>query len=123
VNISNIVSPSGITQSAAVLALKKPDIFIEKYLRKWQARRDFLLKTLKGYPVIKPSGGWSMLLDISKYGISAEEAAKNLLNKSKIAVTPMEGWGSSAGHFIRIVFANEPIERLAGIRERIEKVF
>lgn len=123
VNISNIVCPSGITQNAAALALKKPDMFLEKYLRKWQARRDFLLKALKGYPIIKPSGGWSMLFDVSRYGISSEQAAKNLFEKSKIAVTPMEGWGSSAGHFIRFVFSNEPIERLAGIRERIDKAF
>ncbi len=123
VNISNTVCPSGITQSAAALALRKPDMFLEKYLRKWQARRDFILKTLKGYPVIKPTGGWSMLMDVSKYGITGEEAAKRLLDKGKIAVTPMEGWGSSAGNFIRLVFANEPIERLAGIRERLEKAF
>jgi N-succinyldiaminopimelate aminotransferase len=123
VNISNNVCPSGITQSAAALALRKPDIFLEKYLRKWQARRDFLFKSLKGYPAIKPMGGWSLLLDVSKYGMSGEEAAKVMLEKSKIAVTPMDGWGSNAGHFVRMVFANEPIERLVGIRERLEKAF
>jgi N-succinyldiaminopimelate aminotransferase len=123
VNISNTVCPSGITQSAAALALRKPDIFLEKYLRKWQARRDFLIKSLKGYPVIKPMGGWSLLMDVSKFGKSGEEAAKVLLDRSRIAVTPMEGWGSNTGHFVRLVFSNEPIERLVGIRERMEKAF
>jgi N-succinyldiaminopimelate aminotransferase len=123
VNISNNVCPSGITQSAAALALRKPDIFLEKYLRKWQARRDFMLKSLKGYPVIKPLGGWSMLLDVTKFGMTGEEASRVLLEKSKIAVTPMDGWGSSTGHFVRLVFSNEPIERLVGIRERFEKAF
>jgi hypothetical protein len=35
----------------------------------------------------------------------------------------MDGWGSSTGHFVRLVFSNEPIERLVGIRERFEKAF
>jgi N-succinyldiaminopimelate aminotransferase len=123
VNISNIVCPSGITQSAAALALRKPDMFLEKYLRKWQARRDFMLKALKGYPIIKAGGGWSMLFDVSRYGITGEEAARKLLEKGKVAVTPMDGWGSSTGQFVRIVFSNEPIERIAGIRERFDKAF
>jgi aspartate/methionine/tyrosine aminotransferase len=123
VNISNTVCPSGITQSAAALAIRKPDMFLEKYLRKWQARRDFIIKTLKGYPIIKPGGGWSMLLDVSKFGMNGEEAAKVLLEKAKIAVTPMNGWGSNTGHFVRIVFSNEPIERLVNIRERMDKAF
>jgi len=123
VNISNTVCPPGLSQSAATLALRKPDMFLEKYLRKWQARRDFLLKSLKGYPVIKPMGGWSMLMDISRYGLTGEEAAKKLLERGKIAVTPMDGWGSSAGHFVRLVFSNEPIERLVTVREKVDKAF
>jgi N-succinyldiaminopimelate aminotransferase len=123
VNMSNNVCPSGITQSAAALALRKPDMFLEKYLRKWQARRDFILKALKGYPIIRPGGGWSMLFDVSRYGITGEQAVTQLLEKSKIAVTSMDGWGSSTSNFVRMVFSNEPIERLAGIRERLDKAF
>jgi hypothetical protein len=33
----------------------------------------------------------------------------------------MTGWGADdrAGRYLRFVFANEPVDRLAGIRERI----
>jgi N-succinyldiaminopimelate aminotransferase len=33
----------------------------------------------------------------------------------------MTGWGSkTSDRFIRFVFSNEPVERLKGLRERIE---
>jgi hypothetical protein len=30
----------------------------------------------------------------------------------------MTGWGPSGARYLRIVFANEPVERLAGMGER-----
>ena len=30
----------------------------------------------------------------------------------------MDGWGPSAAGYLRIVFANEPVERLAELRDR-----
>jgi aspartate/methionine/tyrosine aminotransferase len=42
-----------------------------------------------------------------------------LLAKAEIAATPMKGWGPGAGRYLRFVFANEPVARLADIRARV----
>jgi|GEM_PF-1771492 hypothetical protein len=32
----------------------------------------------------------------------------------------MTGWGPSGERYLRLVFANEPVERLAGLRARFD---
>jgi N-succinyldiaminopimelate aminotransferase len=61
-----------------------------------------------------------MLLDAGQLGLSGEEASQRLLKKAGIAATPMINWGEVNGpQFVRLVFSNEPVERLAGIGARI----
>jgi N-succinyldiaminopimelate aminotransferase len=122
VNISNVVCPVGIAQEAAASALRMPDFDIFNATREWEKRRDILLQELDGLPVIRPQGGWSLLMDVSRYGINGAEASTRFFEKGKIAATPMTGWGSKrSDRYIRLVYSNEPVERLKGIRSRIEK--
>ena len=121
VNISNVVCPVGIAQAAATVALQAPDSDIAAASAEWQRRRDTILHELEGFPIVKPQGGWSMLLDVSGFGLTGAEASQRLLDKGKIAATAMTGWGSKRSvNFIRFVFSNEPVSRLHGLRERVE---
>lgn len=121
VNISNVVCPVGIAQTAATLALRTPDADVQAAAAEWQRRRDLILSELQGMPVVKPQGGWSMLMDTAPFGFTAAEFSTRLLERGKIAATAMNGWGSvRSDHFIRFVFSNEPTDRLRGIRGRIE---
>ncbi len=121
VNISNVVCPVGIAQAAATVALQAPDADIAAASAEWQSRRDIMIQELDGLPIIKPQGGWSMLMDVSGLGLTGAEASQRLLDKGKIAATAMTGWGSErSANFVRFVFSNEPGSRLRGIRERVE---
>lgn len=121
VNISNVVCPVGIAQAAATAALQAPDADIAAASAEWQHRRDTILHELEGFPIVKPQGGWSMLLDVSGFGLTGAEASQRLLEKGKIAATAMTGWGSErSANFVRFVFSNEPVSRLRGLRERVE---
>jgi hypothetical protein len=40
-----------------------------------------------------------------------------------MAATPMTGWGPSGAAYLRLVFANEPVERLGDLRERFGAAF
>ncbi len=121
VNISNVVCPVGIAQDAATRALHTPDSDIAAATAEWQSRRDIILQELDGLPVVKPEGGWSLLMDVSPFGLTSGEASERLLERSQIAATAMAGWGSERSeNFIRFVFSNEPISRLRGLRERVE---
>ncbi len=120
VNVSNVVSPVGIAQEAAAAALRTPDSDIAAAVASWSRRRDLMLQELEGLPVVRPQGGWSLLMDVSGFGMSSAEASERLLALGKVAATPMEGWGShGAGNYIRFVFSNERVHRLLGLRERI----
>ncbi|MCY4387582.1 MAG: aminotransferase class I/II-fold pyridoxal phosphate-dependent enzyme [Desulfurellaceae bacterium] len=121
VNISNVVCPVGIAQAAATVALQAPDADIAAASAEWQNRRDTILKELEGFPIVKPQGGWSMLLDVSGFGLTGAKASQRLLERGKIAATAMTGWGSKrSANFVRFVFSNEPVSRLRGLRERVE---
>ena len=61
-----------------------------------------------------------VLIDTAALDLPPERASALLLDKGRIAATAMIGWGApdQAGRYLRLVFANEPRARLAGIRER-----
>ncbi len=121
VNISNVVCNVGIAQAAATVALTTPDSDVAAATARWQRRRDVILEELEGLPVVKPQGGWSMLMDVTGYGLTGAQASARLLEKGQIAATPMTGWGRSRSDgFVRFVFSNEPVARLKGLRGRVE---
>lgn len=121
VNISNVVCPVGIAQAAATVALQAPDTDIATASAEWQNRRDTILHELEGFPIVKPQGGWSMLLDVSGFGLTGAEVSQRLLEKGEIAATAMTGWGSErSANFVRLVFSNEPVSRLRGLQGRVE---
>jgi N-succinyldiaminopimelate aminotransferase len=73
-------------------------------------------------PAIPPHGGWSLLLDTCALGLSGEDASRRLLRHGKIAATAMANWGGpETARYLRFVFANEPVERLAGIGQRVRR--
>ena len=121
VNISNVVCNVGIAQAAATVALESPDADVEAATARWQRRRDVILEELEGLPIVKPEGGWSLLLDVTDSGLTGAEASAKLLENGKIAATPMTGWGTPRSDgFVRFVFSNEPVARLRGLRARVE---
>ncbi|HLY28068.1 MAG TPA: hypothetical protein VKQ72_17110, partial [Aggregatilineales bacterium] len=89
-----------------------------------QRRRDVILQELEGLPLVKPQGGWSLLMDVSGFGLTGEQASQRLLERGKIAATAMTGWGSQrSANFVRFVYVNEPVDRLRGLRARVEASF
>ena len=124
VNISNVVCNVGIAQAAATQALESPESDVADAVARWQGRRDVILEELGGLPVVKPEGGWSLLMDVTGYSLTGAQASELLLEKGKIAATPMTGWGSPRSDgFVRFVFSNEPAARLRGLRDRVEAAF
>jgi aspartate/methionine/tyrosine aminotransferase len=120
VNISNVVCQVGIAMPGAAAALNARDDGLPLSVTEWQKRRDVVLDELAGLPVIPSAGGWCLLLDTQKLGLDSETAVQLLLSKGKTAATPMKNWGSDrSANYIRFVYANEPVHRLRGLRERI----
>jgi aspartate/methionine/tyrosine aminotransferase len=118
-HLFNVVTPVSLTQRAAVEALRTPDADAAAAVAEWQRRRDVVVAQLEAFDPVPAAGGWSLLVDVSPRGITAREAAARLLERGRVAATPMDGWGEVNGaQHVRVVFANEPVERLAGLGER-----
>jgi len=121
VSISNVVCQTGIAMGAAAAAIKDPNDGIERSVEEWKRRRNVALEELKDFDVIRPEGGWSFLVDVSTLDMDATTASKRLLDKGKIAATPMVNWGSkNSSRYVRVVFSNEPVERLKGLGKRFK---
>lgn len=118
-HIYNAVTPGGIGMAGAVAALQTPPGDRERNVAELQRRRDAMLASLDGLPVVKPDGAWSMLMDCAPLGIDPGELSRRLI-REKVAATPMTGWGGPvADRHIRFVFSNEPVERLALLGARV----
>ena len=125
VHIYNGLTPGGIAQAGAYAALTAPNEAedLAKCVAEWQERRDVMLEQLQGMPVVPAEGGWCMLMNVQKMGFStASEVSRLLLEKGKVAATPMTYWGEkNSEQFLRLVFSNEPIQRLADLRGRFDR--
>jgi len=124
VGLTNVCCPVGIAMPGAATALRLSDGGDAAAPAEWQRRRDALLEEVKDLPVIRPDGGWCLLLNTRELGLDPAAASKALLEKGKVAATPMTHWGSvRAADYLRFVYANEPVERLRGLRDRLRRAW
>jgi aspartate/methionine/tyrosine aminotransferase len=123
-HLYNVVTPSGFSQVGAEAALNTSYDEFFFYLKIWEMRRNVVLSELKDFKIIPAQGGWSMVMDVSPLKMDAETASRKLLEKGKVAVTPMTHWGMlNSKQFIRLVFSNESVERLKSLGDRFRAAF
>lgn len=122
VGLTNVVCQVGLAQDAVATALTAPDgeADVARAVAIWKSRRDVILKQLTSYPVVPPDGGWSMLIDTRPLGMDPATASERLFTHGRVAATPMTGWGPTGDRYLRLVFANEPVERLSDLRSRCD---
>jgi aspartate/methionine/tyrosine aminotransferase len=119
VHIYNGVVISGFGQIGAARAIQLGDDDVRAAVGKWERRHEELMRQCDGLPVMPAHGGWSVLIDAQAGGLDAQELSNRLL-EHKVAATPMTAWGETvAPRFVRLVFSNEPVERLSLLGERL----
>jgi aspartate/methionine/tyrosine aminotransferase len=119
-HVYNTTTPVGIARAAATAVLRGDHGHVAECVAQLQRRRDAILDGLAGLPLVRPGGGWSMLLDVVALGTDPASASAALLRDGAVAATPMTGWGDEvAARYIRFVFSAEPVERLRTLPERL----
>lgn len=119
VSLANVVVPVGIAQDAVAIALERSWETLPSYVGELQRRRDAVLTALDGLPVGVPGGGWSLLMRVSDFAMDGAALSERLLAHG-VCATAMAGWGVAHGaQYIRFVFANEPVARLALLGARV----
>jgi aspartate/methionine/tyrosine aminotransferase len=120
VHIYNGVVTSGFGQVGAAASLRAGDDDVRRAVGEWERRHDELVRQCEGLPLVPAHGGWSALLDAEACGLGPDELSWRLLEQ-KVAATPMtDAWGGDvATRYLRLVFSNEPVERLALLGDRL----
>jgi aspartate/methionine/tyrosine aminotransferase len=120
VHVYNTTMPTAVARAAATAVLRGEQGHVGECVAELERRRDCILEGLPGWPLVRPAGGWSLLLNTRRLGLEPAEASRLLLEEAAIAATPMTGWGDAvAADYVRFVFSAEPLERLATIPERL----
>jgi aspartate/methionine/tyrosine aminotransferase len=120
VHIYNGIVTSGFGQIGAAAALRAGDDDVRAAVAEWERRYEELVRQCEGLPLVPAHGGWSALFDAEACGFDASELSQRLLDH-KVAATPMtDAWGGAyANKYVRLVFSNEPVERLALLGDRL----
>lgn len=122
VHTYNTTGNVSVARRAAEAVLRGPQGHVAEAVAELQRRRDAILDALDGWPLVRPAGGWSLLLDVAALGTTPEAASAALL-KAGVAATGMTGWGAEvAARYVRFVFSAEPVARLATLGERLAGV-
>lgn len=124
-----IMAASTPSQYAGIEALKNGDKDIEMMKEEYDRRRRYLLSEFMrlGLPCFEPKGAFYIFPDISRFGLSSEEFATELLNKEKLVVVPGTAFGDSGEGFVRISYAyslpdlKEAIKRLERFIKSLNK--
>lgn len=95
------------SQYAAIEALKYGDEDVAKMRESYNERRRFLVKELDtmGIPCFEPMGAFYVFPNISRFGMTSEEFATELLKKEQLAVVPGTAFGECGEGFLRISYA------------------
>jgi arginine:pyruvate transaminase len=103
----------------AALADELPEVAAlrEDYRRRTELLAGILAKA-PNCRAIPPEGGMFVLLDIRGTGLGAQEFARALLDREKVAVLPCDGFGPSAAGHLRIALS-APDPRLEEAGRRI----
>ena len=109
------------SQHAAIEALKKCDGVVAEMRETYNQRRQFIMHRFKemDIPCFEPFGAFYVFPNISKFGMTSEEFALELLNKEKVAVVPGTAFGDCGEGFLRISYAYS-IENLKIALDKIE---
>ena len=95
------------SQYAAVEALKNGDEDVARMRESYDGRRRYLLHAMEemNLKCFEPKGAFYIFPNISRFGLTSEEFATQLLMEEKLAVVPGTAFGDCGEGFIRISYA------------------
>lgn len=110
------------SQYAAVEALKNGDEDVARMRESYDGRRRYLLHAMAemNLKCFEPKGAFYIFPNISRFGLTSEEFATQLLMEEKLAVVPGTAFGDCGEGFIRISYAYS-LENLKEAMGRIQR--
>jgi aspartate aminotransferase len=125
VHSHSITCAASFSQVGAVAALEGPQDFIDSMVEAWDRRRRLIaagLNDVPGFNCPLPEGAFYALPDVSGTGLSGQEVAKLLIERSRVGVTPGGAFGDVTNNHIRLSFANSD-QAIDAALNRIRETF
>ncbi|MEQ1758822.1 MAG: aminotransferase class I/II-fold pyridoxal phosphate-dependent enzyme [Vicinamibacterales bacterium] len=101
--------PATFIQDAAAAALAGPQDAVEQMRREYAARLETAARTLDGIPgvkVMRPEGGFFVMLDIRETGLSSNAVRERLLREFGVVVVHGAAYGAGGEGTLRVSFAS-----------------
>jgi len=112
VHVYNTTGAVSVARKAAEAVLRGPQAHVADCVTELQRRRDTIIAALPGWNIVRPAGGWSLLVE-------TDRTPEWFMDRG-VAATPMTGWGGAvADRYVRFVFSAEPRERLETLTARL----
>ena len=122
--VNNHSCPSSISQYAGLEALKGPQDELNRIVKEFQKRKEFLhteINKLDKLSCFDPGGAFYAFPNISKTGLNGNEFSNIALEKKGVALVPGTSFGDKAENFVRISFANS-LEKISEAIKRISTI-
>ena len=113
--------PTSISQYAGIEALQGPQDEVNKIVKEFEKRRNFIfdeLNKLENISCFRPGGAFYAFPNISNTNLTGEKFAEIALNDHGVALVPGTSFGNCAKKYVRISYANS----LDNIREAIKRI-
>ena len=110
---------SGFTQAAAFAALQQSQAESEFIRVTFKQRRDIVfsaLNNIKATPILKPSAGMFIMMDVRALGMNGLEFANALYKTTGVAVLDAGAFGKASYGWIRISFTVDDTLLLEGCK-------
>lgn len=112
---------SNIMQDAAIAAMRMPYKYVEKTMKKYQKRRDFLVKELQelGWHVRKPVATMYFWLKVPK-NMGSKEFCTQTMRKTGVVFTPGIAFGKGCDGYFRLSLVQD-IKKLKEALKRLKE--
>ncbi len=116
------ICPPGVSQKAAVAALKGDQQCVEDMRKEYDRRRVYLVNRLNqmGIPTVMPKGAFYAFPNVAEYGTS-EKVWKLFLEKAHVSTSPGTIFGGYGEGYLRFSYANS-LENIGEALDNIEEV-
>jgi aminotransferase len=117
-----IMSAPTTAQDAAVVALERSEVDVERMVAEYDRRRRMFVAGLEriGLPTVEPKGAFYAFPDIRRSGLSSDAFCDRLLHEANVAVVPGTAFGPSGEGYVRATLATS-FEDLEEAIVRIER--
>ncbi len=116
-----MISANEFIQYAGIAAMNEAVPICEEYRREYDRRRLFLVQRLAeiGLPLqYEPSGAFYCFANASRYGSDSIALAKDILERTGVALTPGVDFGRGGEGYLRFSYANS----MENIREGLDRL-